>query len=244
LLTPELVAAEHVVVTSSKGPMAPAMAEHAAMLMLALARDLPGFLQAQSEKTWRWNTTKMDQLYQKTVAILGVGEVGGCLARICKVGFGMRVLGLARTRVDNPCVDRYFPREELPAALAEADVVALCLALTPATRHIINAVALAAMKPTALLVNVARGGLVDESALIEALRNGRLAGAGLDATAVEPLPVESPLWTVPRTIITPHVAPSRDPRVKVQLVDFWCENIRRFAEGEPLRGIVNRHEGY
>ena len=185
----------------------------------------------------------MVQLFGKTIAILGVGQVGGHLARICRVGFGMRVLGLARTRLDHPHVDRYVDRAELPAALAEADVVALCLALTPATERIVDAAALAAMKPSALLVNVARGGLVDESALIEALRAGRLGGAGLDATAVEPLPADSPLWDLPNVIITPHVAPGRD-RLAEHLTDFWCENLRRFAEGEPLLGVVDREAGY
>jgi phosphoglycerate dehydrogenase-like enzyme len=99
------------------------------------------------------------------------------------------------------------------------------------------------MKPSALLVNVARGRLVDEPALIEALRAGRIAGAGLDATAVEPLPEDSPLWDLPNVIITPHVAPGRD-RLGEHLVDYWCENIRRFAEGEPLLGRVDRQAGY
>ena len=99
------------------------------------------------------------------------------------------------------------------------------------------------MKPTAFLVNVARGRLVDEEALAEALRAGRIAGAGLDATAVEPLPSDSPLWALPNVIITPHVAPARD-RLNEHLVDFWCQNIRRFADHEPLHGLVDRHAGY
>jgi phosphoglycerate dehydrogenase-like enzyme len=245
LLTPELLAAEHVVVTSSKGPVAPMMAEHAVLLMLALARDLPGFLQDRAERRWRFGRDErpMAQLFGKTILILGVGEVGGRLARICQVGFGMRVLGLSRTRRDNPHVDRYIERTELHTALGEADVVALCLALTPSTERIIDADALAAMKPTALLINVARGKLVDEAALIAALQAGRLGGAGLDATAVEPPPPESPLWTLPQVILTPHVSPARD-RWRGQIADFWCENIRRFAEGEPLLGVVDRHAGY
>jgi D-2-hydroxyacid dehydrogenase (NADP+) len=245
VLTPELIAAEHVVITASKGPMAPLMAEHAVLLMLALARDLPGYLQDQAERRWRYGVDERPavELVGKTILILGVGEVGGYLARICKLGLGMRVLGLSRTRRDNPHVDRYVAREDLPAALAEADVVTLCLARTAATEKIIDAAALRTMKPTALLVNVARGRLVDEVALIEALRAGRLGGAGLDATTVEPLPPESPLWTLPRVIITPHVSAETD-RVMAHLTDFWCENLRRFAKGEALLGVVSRHEGY
>jgi phosphoglycerate dehydrogenase-like enzyme len=185
----------------------------------------------------------MVQLYEKTIAILGVGAVGGNLARICKAGFGMRVWGLARTRQTNPYVDHYFNIAELHAALAEADVVALCLPQTSVTERIIDAQALAAMKPGAYLINVARGGLVDEEALIRALQRGHLAGAGLDATAVEPLPAESPLWAMPNVIITPHVAPARD-RLAEHMVDFWCKNIRRFAEGQELLGVVDRYAGY
>ena len=246
LLTPDLAAARHVTLTSSKGPMGPAMAEHAVLLMLALARDLSGFVVDQQAKRWSRGGRElgMTQLLGKTVAILGVGAVGHNLARICKQGFRMRVLGLARTRLDDPSVDRYIARSELHSALAEADFVALCLAHTPATDRIVDAAALASMKPAAFLVNVARGKLVDEEALVEALRNREIAGAGLDATAVEPLPTDSPLWTMPNVIITPHVAPARDPLTSVAMVDFWVENIRRFAEGQPLLGLVDREEGY
>ncbi|MCL4863397.1 MAG: D-2-hydroxyacid dehydrogenase [Caldilineaceae bacterium] len=245
LLTPALRTAPHVAITSTKGPMGPLMAEHVVMLMLALARDLPGFLQDQAERRWRhmMDERPMAQLFEKTIAILGVGAVGGNLARMCKAGFGMTVLGLARRRRNDPHVDRYFDREGLHAALAQADFVALTLPLTPATERIIDEAALAAMKPAAYLVNVSRGGLVDEEALAAALRSGRLAGAGLDATAVEPLPAGSPLWEIPNVIITPHVAPARD-RLGEHMVDFWCENIRRFAEGRELLGLVDRLAGY
>jgi D-2-hydroxyacid dehydrogenase (NADP+) len=245
LLTPALMAARHVAITSTKGPMGPLMAEHVVMFMLALARDLPGFLHDQAERRWRHLQAErpMAQLYQKTIAILGVGAVGGNLARICKVGFGMRVLGLARTRRDHSHVDRYFDETTLHTHLAEADFMALCLPLTSTTERIINAQALAVMKPTAFLINIARGALVDEEALIAALQTGRLAGAGLDATAVEPLPATSPLWAMPNVIITPHVAPARD-QLGEQMVDFWCENIRRFVAGQSLLGLVDRDAGY
>ena len=245
LLTPDLLAAGHVQFTSSKGPLGPMMAEHALLLMLALERDLPGFLRDQAERRWRFLSDErpMVDAFGKTVLILGVGEVGGHLARMCRVGLAMRVLGLARTRRDNPHVDRCIERADLHAALGEADFVALCLARTPETARIIDAAALAAMQPSAYLVNVARGGLVDEEALVAALQAGHLAGAGLDATAVEPLPEESPLWGLPNIIITPHVSPGRD-RFGSEVVGFWCENIRRFAEGEPLLGTVDRQARY
>jgi phosphoglycerate dehydrogenase-like enzyme len=245
MLTPALVAAERITLTASKGPMGPMMAEHALLLMLALARDLPGFVRDQSERRWRFLAEErpMVDVFGKTALIMGVGAVGSHLARMCKVGLSMRVLGTARTRRDDPHVDRYIDRPDLHAALGEADFVVLCLALTPETERIIDATALAAMKPDAYLINVARGGLVDEEALVAALRAGRIAGAGLDTATIEPLPGESPLWDMPNVIITPHVSPGRD-RFAHEFVAFWGENIRRFAEGEPLRGMIDRYARY
>ena len=154
--TPELRAAEHVTITSSKGPMGSILAEHTVLLMLALARNLRGLMKSQADKFWSrqdYDIPFMSQMLGKTIAILGVGSFGGNLARICKVGFGMKVLGMARTSSGNPHVGRYFQRNELNAALAEADVVALCLPITSDTEGIIDAAALAAMKPTAYLIN-------------------------------------------------------------------------------------------
>ena len=246
-LTPELVAAERIAITSSKGPMGPSMAEHAAALMMALARDLPAFARDQSECRWRPlgedGAPRTVELDGKTLLVMGVGSVGARLARICGAGLGMRVLGMTRSRRDCPHVDRYVERAELHAALGEADVVALTMPLTAETERIIDAAALAAMKPTAYLVNVSRGGLVDEGALVEALRDGRIAGAALDAFTVEPLPSESPLWSLRNVIVTPHRSPITD-RVNDHLVGFWRENIRRFAGGEPLLGAVDRRAGY
>jgi len=221
------------------------MAEHIVMLMLALARNLPGYLQDQREGRWRGMLSErpMLDLFGRTIAILGVGSVGGSLARICTLGFGMRTIGLARTRRDDPHIERYVERDDLHAALAEADFVALTLAHTPETERIIDAAALAAMKPGAFLINVTRGALVDEDALLDALRSGHLGGAGLDSVVDEPLPPDSPLWSAPNIIITPHISPGRD-RFGSEVVSFWCENIRRFAEGEPLLGLVDRDAGY
>ena len=141
VLIPELMAARQVVVTSSKGPMGPLMAEHCVLLMLALARDLPGYFQDQAERRWRHlaDERPMIDLLGRTVAILGVGAVGGNLARMCKVGFGMRVLGLSRTRRDDPHVDRYYDRADLHAMLAQADFVVLTPAIRPSRKASISA---------------------------------------------------------------------------------------------------------
>lgn len=245
-LTPELRATEHILVTASKGPLGESMAEHALALMLALARNLPGFLADQYSRRWRRmmaEQSHVTELTGRTIAILGVGAVGGHLARMCKLGLGMRVLGMARAPRDHPQVDRLFERADLHAALVEADVVSLSLPASAATEHIIDSGALAAMKSSAYLVNVARGRLVDEEALIVALGSGQIAGAGLDALTIEPPPNQSPLWQLPDLLITPHTSAVTD-RLATRLVDFWADNLARFAEERPLRGVVDRDAGY
>jgi D-2-hydroxyacid dehydrogenase (NADP+) len=175
-----------VVVTSGKGPMAVAVAEHAVSLMLALARYLPEAVRDQQAQYWRPGgglafLDRVRELHGRTVLILGVGSTGGELARICKLGFGMRVLGFARTRLSHPQVDAYVDRTGLLTALGEADFVCVALAVTHETHHFVDAAALAAMKSTAFLVNVARGELVDERALVTALQERRIAVRALTA---------------------------------------------------------------
>jgi phosphoglycerate dehydrogenase-like enzyme len=240
---PDLLAAEHVTVTCIKGPPGPLMAEHAVLLMLALSRNLPAYLKNQALHIWRREGQDWLPLHGQTIAILGVGSSGGNLARVCKTGFGMTVLGMTRTPREIPHVDRAFGKSGLLSVLPEADFVVLCLPHTPETRHIINAAAFDAMKPTACLINVSRGALIDEDALIAAMRAGRIAGAGLDVTTVDPIPRESPLWDLPNTIITPHIA-TESVKLSDAVVDFWCENLRRFAENQPLLGVVDRRAGY
>jgi phosphoglycerate dehydrogenase-like enzyme len=245
VLTPEIVRS-NLIVTASKGPMGVLMAEHVVAMMLALARDFPCFAQDQRDHRWRRFPAERGPLLElagKTIFVLGLGAVGGEVARICKLGFRMRVLGLARRDRTSPHVDCFVERGELPRALAEADFVSLCLPTTASTRAIVDAAALAAMKPGAYLINVARAQLVDEPALIAALQEGRLAGAGLDAFSVEPLPADSPFWSLPNVIITPHTSAITD-RLGDHFVDFWCENVRRFADGEPMLGLVDKEAGY
>jgi D-2-hydroxyacid dehydrogenase (NADP+) len=242
-LTPELLAAGQVTITCIKGPPGPMMAEHAVLLMLALARNFPVYLRNQQQHIWRREGQEWPPLHGHTVAILGVGSSGGNLARVCKTGFGMRVLGMARTPREQPHVDRYFAQSELLTVLPEADFVVLCLPNTPHTKGIIGGAALAAMKPTAYLVNVSRGALIDEAALIAAMGAGKIAGAGLDVTSQDPIPKDSPLWDLPNTIITPHIA-TESVKLSDAVVDFWCENVRRFAGNEVLLSVVDRQAGY
>jgi phosphoglycerate dehydrogenase-like enzyme len=242
-LNPELIAAEHVMITCIKGPPGPLMAEHAILLMLALARHFPLYLKNQEHHIWRREGQEWSPLHGKTIAILGVGSSGGNLAQVCKAGFGMTVLGMTRSRRDHPYVDHYLKQTDLLDALPQADFVAHCLPRTPQTTHIIDAAALQAMKPSAFLVNVSRGALIDEDALIAAMRSGSIAGAGLDVTTHDPIPADSPLWDLPNTIITPHIA-TETLQMSDAVVDFWCENVRRFADNEPLLGLMDRQAGY
>lgn len=242
-VSPELLAAEQVTITCIKGPPGPLMAEHAVLLMLALSRNLPVYLRNQQQHLWRREGQDWLPLHGQTVAILGVGSAGGNLARVCKTGFGMTVLGMSRTRRELPHVDRSFDGSELLQVLPEADFVVLCLPHTSGTRRIIGRAALDAMKPGAFLVNVSRGALIDEDALIAVLRAGGIAGAGLDVTVTDPIPAQSPLWDLPNIIITPHIA-TESVTLSGAVVDFWCENVRRFAENRPLLGVVDRQTGY
>jgi phosphoglycerate dehydrogenase-like enzyme len=162
---------------------------------------------------------------------------------MCKAGFQMRVLGLSRATSGDPHVDEYIDRSGLHGALAEADFVCLALPDTPATDGIMDADAIGAMNSTAYLINVARGALIDEAALVDALMAGRIAGAALDVLAEEPASIDSPFWDLPDVIITPHKSSLTD-RTLGDSLEYYIENIRRFGEGEPLMGMVNKEAGY
>lgn len=245
MLTPAL-AQSQVTLTASKGPLQAAMAEHVITLMLALARRLPDRLVNQQQGQWRRREVTLNpgiELVGKTMFVVGVGGVGNDVARMCKLGFQMRVLGMSRGQKASPFVDQMVSGAEFYRALGEADFVSLSVPLSDTTRGLIDAKALSAMKRSAYLLNVARGGIIDELALIEALEAGQIAGAGLDVTATEPLPESSPLWGLPNVIITPHVSAITD-RLGDNFVAFWRDNVRRFADGEPLRGLVDKEAGY
>jgi D-2-hydroxyacid dehydrogenase (NADP+) len=196
-----------VVVTSTRGIHGPQMAEMAFMYMLNLARDYPRMLDNQRRHVWqRWTQTR---LCGKTVAILGLGLTAEALAPRCKA-FGMTVLGVTRTPRAMSGIDRLFDYSQLEQAAALADFLVVLAPHSPATDGIINAKVLAAMKPSAFLLNLARGALCDEDALVEALRNKRIAGAGLDVFRTEPLPPASPFWDLDNVVITAHCSGSSD----------------------------------
>ena len=227
---------------SAAGVNAHAVAEHAMALMLALARRLPEARDNQHARRWRGMISEIaareDQLGGKTLLIVGLGRIGARLARLAKA-FDMRVIATKRDPGTGAAdVDGVYTNDRLHDLLGQADVVALTCPLTPATERLIDAAALATMKPTAHLINVARGRVVDEPALVEALQQRRIAAAGLDVTHEEPLPATSPLWTMPHVLITPHTA-GETQRYEDAVIDILLENLERLWRGQTeLRNQV------
>jgi len=227
--------AKGVRLASAQGVNANAVSEHAMALILAAARLLPQARDNQAKRHWRPMIGEIaqreDELGGKTLLVVGLGRIGGRLARLAKA-FGMRVVGLRRDpAVGAEGADEVHAIASLQNWLPQADIVALTCPLTPETTGLIDADALAAMKPTARLVNVARGKVVDEMALIAALREGRIAGAALDVTVEEPLPETSPLWDLPNVFITPHSA-GETQRYEDNVIDILLENLDRLQRGE------------
>lgn len=218
-----------VLLTSMRGIHGPQMAEMAMMLMIALARDFPRHI--RNQVAHRWTKHEQRQLHGKTVVILGIGVSGEALAIGAKA-FGMRVIGVTGTPRDLPGFDRVLPRERLLDAAAEADFLCLLLPWTPANDRIINAQVFNAMKPGACLVNIARGGVCDEQALLAALQGGRLAAAALDVFNPEPLDPAHPFWDMENVIITPHTAGDSDVYHE-RALEVTIDNMRKYLAGRP-----------
>jgi phosphoglycerate dehydrogenase-like enzyme len=247
-LFPEARASD-VVITNSAGVFGPAMADHILALMLAFARRLNICTRRSAHELWHVEgargsvTDGIGELLGATLGIVGYGGIGRELAVRAK-GFGMRVLALKRRPGDGlEHADVAMGPDGLDELLAESDYVAVCCALTEETRGLIGTRELSLMKPTAVIANVARGAVIDQDALVEALREGRIAGAGLDVTSPEPLPEDSPLWAMENVIITPHVA-GASPLTRGRQFDLLRENVRRFTAGEELLNVVDKELGY
>ncbi|MEW5932224.1 MAG: D-2-hydroxyacid dehydrogenase [Bacillota bacterium] len=251
LLSPELVASP-VVVTCSRGLHAQSLSEHAFALMLALARRLPEFWEDRRHRRWQRREGRV--LAGGTLLVVGLGAVGTEVARK-GLAFGMRVLAVRRSPpggagaagagipVPPAGVEEVAGPDSLLRLLARSDWVVLCVPLTAETRGMVGRGELAAMKATAFLINVARGEVVDEPALVEALKTGRIAGAGLDVFATEPLPPESELWDLPNVVITPHLGGSMED-YEGHALQIFLDNLRRFLAGQPLLNVVDKRRGY
>jgi len=247
VLFPELVETD-VVVTNASGLHADAMAEHTIGVMLAFARNLHRSRDDQHARRWApeslWrDAPAIGSLAGTTLGLVGLGRVGAAIATRARA-LGMRVLAVRRHPAADPApADEQWPVERLGELLGRADWLVLAAPHTRETERLIGARELALLRPGARLVNLGRGALVDEAALVEALRGGRLAGAALDVFDQEPLPAEHPFWGMPEVILTPHTS-GLGPRYWERALEQFVDNLRRYVAGEPLANVVDKRAGY
>jgi phosphoglycerate dehydrogenase-like enzyme len=247
VLSPELIASS-IIVTSARGVRARAIAEHVIGVTIALARQLHVAMRRQAGHVWALDELetggRIVTLEGRRMGIVGLGSIGTEVARLASA-IGMRVSGIRRrpNAPSPPFVDCVLPPTDLRTLLADSDVVVLSAPLTRDTDQLIDARALAFFKPGALLVNIGRGGLVDDRALVNALESGAVGGAALDVFTTEPLPADSLYWDLPNVIITPHVSGAMSD-YWTPLVRLFAQNIRRFERGETLLNVVDKEAGY
>ena len=247
ILSEELLASS-IVLTSARGIRARAIAEHILAVTLALARQIPAAVRCQFAHDWPADGLLAEAgirtLGGAQLGIIGLGAIGSELSQLA-AAFGMRVVAV-RKHLDRPAptfVAELLPPERLPQLLSTSDIVVLSAPLTAETSGLIGREALSKMKRGALLVNIARGQLLDEAAVVEALEDGRLGGAALDVFAAEPLDRASRFWDLPNVIVTPHVSGAMGD-YWTPLVDLFAENLRRFESGKPLLNVVDKRAGY
>ncbi|MFC1901325.1 D-2-hydroxyacid dehydrogenase [Chloroflexota bacterium] len=232
-----------VILTNASGVHANPISEFVIQLMLMFVKQAPLCFQLKQEK--QWQRLSMTGLRSKTVGIVGLGHIGREIARLSKT-FGMIVIATRRSakRVSSArYIDRLLPRNHLPQLLSDSDFVVLSLPLTPETNNLIGEKELRMMKPTAYLINAARGNIIDEEALIQALEENWIAGAGLDVFAIEPLPTHSKFWDLPNVILSPHASHVM-PDDNTQATKIFYENLKRYLNGKRLVNIVNKKKGY
>ena len=240
----DLVQSE-IVLTNTRGAHGPSIGEHTFALLFALTRHIPESIEAQRKHYWArpelYRTSR--EMRGLTMGVVGFGAIGRAVAQRAK-GFDMDILAVdPHPDPGAPFVTETWGMERLPDLLEQSDVVVVAAPLTAESYHLLDAAALARMKPDAYLIVVSRGGIVDEEALADALEAGKLAGAGLDVTEVEPLPAESRLWDAPNVVITPHTAGDSSEKER-RCVEILRENLIRFANGEALMNLVDKQRGY
>jgi phosphoglycerate dehydrogenase-like enzyme len=248
-------------ITSANGVHAVQIGEYVLAMLLAHFHKLPQMFRHQARGEWARDERRAAlmpaELREATLGVVGYGAIGREAARLAG-SCGMRILATKRAGssarydgwtpegtgdAEGALPERFFPPEQLPAMLAECDAVLLALPLSDATRHTIGARELAAMRPHALIVNIGRGGLINQAALVEALQQRRIGGAALDVSDPEPLPADSPLWQLENVIISPHIA-GMSRRYEQRAAQLFAENLRRYLEGRPLLNLVSRERGY
>ena len=231
---------DRVIVTNAAGVAASMMAEYTLGALLYFSLDLPGFRQAQSAR--RWVEGGVSPIEGRTLLIIGLGKTGQAIAKRAKA-MGMRVLGVRARPAPTPHVDEVLPVSALVEVLPAADGVAVCVPLLDNTRGLLDSKAIMQIKSGAVLVDISRGGVVDQKALAEVLASGRLKGAALDVFEAEPLPGDSPFWGMENVIVTPHCS-SVYEGWEMKSVAMFCDNLRRYLAGEELGNVVDPERGY
>jgi phosphoglycerate dehydrogenase-like enzyme len=230
-------ALKRVTVTTSSGVHAVPLAEFSILGLLAVAKELPLFVEHQRARAWPEVRRPLRELAGQTLFLVGLGEIGREVARLGKA-LGMRTVGFRRTQDSPPDhVDEVHGPERLAELAGRADAMVVSLPLTDQTAGLIDRATIDRLPASCIFVNVGRGGVVDEPALVDALRERRIAGAVLDVFATEPLPEDSPLWALPNVLVTPHAA-ALSARENERIVELFTDNLRRYLDGRPLRNVV------
>jgi len=230
-----------IILTNSRGIHGITIAEHVLGIMLGNSRCL--FTAHEQQKAHLWKPLRdMDELYEKTATIIGLGSIGHEIAKRLK-NMGMKVLAVKRTAASEPFVDQLYSSRETKAAVANADYVIVSLPLTPETKGLFNRSLFQQMKPSAYFINIARGPIVNENDLQQALKEHMIRGAALDVFEQEPLPKESPLWDTPNLLITPHQAAS-SPQYMQRALSIFIENLQHFPDASKMKNSVNKKRGY
>jgi phosphoglycerate dehydrogenase-like enzyme len=238
-----------IIVTTANGIHGTTISEYVLCSMLMFNRNWPEMVRLQDKHIWPrsagWYNLSGHELDERTISIIGLGSIGRKIAQLARA-FGMHVLATRRSTQPgerDPDVDEIYPMDQLHAVLSRSDYVILAVPLTKQTEHLIGEAELRVMKPNAYLVNIARGRVIDEAALIQALREHWIAGAGLDVASQEPLPADSPLYTLPNVILTPHIS-GVSVHYGERLAALFADNLRYYRTGQPLRNRYDPARGY
>lgn len=239
MLTPALVDAD-VILTNSRGIHGIPMAEHVLATILAFTRGVTVAYEQQQQRVWK--TLPLEEIYEKSIAIVGLGSIGREIAKRAKC-LGMKVLANKRTITKELFVDKLYASEQLPELLAAADFVVVTLPLTPQTRELFTLDVFRLMKRSAYFINVARGAIVREADLVEALKTDVIRGAALDVFQQEPLPADSPLWSAPHLLLTPHIA-AKSPYYLDRSLKLFQENFGKLQSGTEMLNVIDKKKGY
>lgn len=239
----EQLSERNVSITSANGVHAYPISETIFALMLGLTRKIHTYVRQQQQKQWEHADLKLE-IHEKTIGVLGVGAIGLETAKIAKA-FGMKVLGVRHSGKSTDYVDEMYTPDQLSDVLPQCDIVVITLPLTDETTNLFGKEQFDQMKNSSILINIGRGPIVKEDELVEALQSGKIAGAGLDVFATEPLPEDSPLWDMENVIVTPHTAGSTEHYTERVVRDVFIPNLKNYLEGEkPSKNLVDYDKGY